>query len=230
MNNKNYNNQTSIDVDAVWKKYSQVLASHKVQQKNAEWHFRRAKQFTDQFKGFPGTLPTAENVVAYFKSLSTNTGLRDWQFIQIVDSVCYLLRDTLSISWAADFDWAYWRDAAQTLDSSHTTIAHELDIPEMIKQTVANVHVDLQETHGDLLYEVVRYLRLNHYAIRTEQVYLLWICRFLFHFKGRDFKSLGVTEVKAFLDYLALHRNDSMIYMHVMNTPGVSVRSPADML
>ena len=122
----------------------------------------------------------------------------------MVDAVGFLLRDALRIQWTHEFDWQAWRDAIHTVDENHSTLAHELDIPEMIHKMIEPIDADLQQAHGKLLYEVVRYARLNHYAIRTEEAYLGWICRFFAHFKGRDFSTMGVPEVKAYLEYLAL--------------------------
>ncbi len=55
-----------------------------------------------------------------------------------------------------------------------------------------------------LLDQVRDALRLKHYSIRTEQAYVNWIKRFiLFHHK-RHPRDMGVSEVEAFLSYLAV--------------------------
>ncbi len=52
-------------------------------------------------------------------------------------------------------------------------------------------------------------LRLKHYAIRTEGVYLDWLERFLDFFPGREVAALGAAEVKQFLEHLAIDRKVS---------------------
>lgn len=58
------------------------------------------------------------------------------------------------------------------------------------------------------LLDIVRgKIRLKHYSIRTEQVYVDWIKRFIFHFDKRHPNELGAPEVEAFLTHLAVHGN-----------------------
>ncbi len=47
-------------------------------------------------------------------------------------------------------------------------------------------------------------IRLKHYSIRTEQAYVDWIKRYIFHFDKRHPKDLGADEVEAFLTHLAV--------------------------
>jgi len=66
--------------------------------------------------------------------------------------------------------------------------------------------MDLPNAPG-LLTRVRDRIRLKHYSIRTEHVYVDWIRRFI-HFHGkRHPASLGSSEVEAFLTDLAVSRN-----------------------
>lgn len=55
-----------------------------------------------------------------------------------------------------------------------------------------------------LLDQVRGKIRLKHYSIRTEQAYLDWIKRFIFHFGKRHPNEMGAREVEAFLTWLAV--------------------------
>ena len=55
-----------------------------------------------------------------------------------------------------------------------------------------------------LLGQVRGKIRLKHYSIRTEQVYVDWIKRFILFFDKQHPKDLGVAEVERFLTYLAV--------------------------
>ncbi len=55
-----------------------------------------------------------------------------------------------------------------------------------------------------LLDQVREKLRVKHYSIRTEQVYLDWIRRYILFHNKRHPKDLGAREVEAFLTHLAV--------------------------
>ena len=58
-----------------------------------------------------------------------------------------------------------------------------------------------------LMDQVKRVLRVKHYSIRTEKTYCYWI-RFFIRYSGmRHPAEMGATEVRAFLEYLAIERN-----------------------
>jgi integron integrase len=54
-----------------------------------------------------------------------------------------------------------------------------------------------------LLDQVRDALRIKHSSIRTEQAYVNWIKRFIFFHHKRHPRDMGVSEVEAFLSYLA---------------------------
>lgn len=52
-------------------------------------------------------------------------------------------------------------------------------------------------------------IRLRHYSIRTEEVYVDWARRFILHHNKRHPKEMGAEEVRDFLSHLATERNVS---------------------
>ena len=52
-------------------------------------------------------------------------------------------------------------------------------------------------------------IRLRHYSIRTEEVYVDWARRFILFYNKRHPKELGAVEVRDFLSHLATERNVS---------------------
>lgn len=58
-----------------------------------------------------------------------------------------------------------------------------------------------------LLEQVRARCRLKHYSLRTEQVYLYWIKRFILANRKRHPRDMGVVEVEAFLSSLATRYN-----------------------
>ena len=73
-------------------------------------------------------------------------------------------------------------------------------------------HPENDDTHRDagrsprLLDEVRRVLRLKHYSLRTEQVYVGWICRFIRANGRRHPREMGAPELEAFLSDLAVRK------------------------
>src|SRR3569623_2041845 len=55
-----------------------------------------------------------------------------------------------------------------------------------------------------LLDQVREVLRVKHYALRTEEVYILWIKRYIFFHQKRHPREMGAAEVQAFLSDLAV--------------------------
>src|SRR5205814_6953633 len=63
---------------------------------------------------------------------------------------------------------------------------------------------ELGALHSSLLFDDVRRrLRLRHYSLRTERVYLQWVRRFIFANGARHPRDLGGAEVEQFLSALA---------------------------
>ncbi len=60
-----------------------------------------------------------------------------------------------------------------------------------------------------LLDQLRNVLRLHHYSIATERVYMQWVRRFIIFHGKRHPASMGKPEVEAFLTYLAAHRKVS---------------------
>ena len=58
-----------------------------------------------------------------------------------------------------------------------------------------------------LLEQVREQIRLRHYSIRTETVYLEWVKRFIRFHKYRHPQEMGAAEVEAFLSHLAVRRD-----------------------
>jgi integron integrase len=64
---------------------------------------------------------------------------------------------------------------------------------------------DLMSSMTQLLDQAREEIRLKHYSIRTEQVYLDWIKRFVLFNDKKHPRELGAAEVEAFLTHLAVN-------------------------
>src|SRR5262249_23110926 len=67
---------------------------------------------------------TPQDVTDYLEKLGRIGSIADWQYRQTVDALQHLF--VLSeVTWAQQFDWAYWKASAHTLPVNHPTIARE---------------------------------------------------------------------------------------------------------
>jgi site-specific recombinase XerD len=78
--------------------------------------------------------------------------------------------------------------------------------------------------NSKLLDQVRAVSRLKHYSVRTEQAYSDWIRRFIvFHLLENGYDIRTVQELLGHKDVTT-----TMIYTHVLNKPGIGVKSPLD--
>tara|TARA_R110002072_G_C7978996_1_gene536133 strand:- start:157617 stop:158402 length:786 start_codon:yes stop_codon:yes gene_type:complete len=74
-------------------------------------------------------------------------------------------------------------------------------------QTMKEVAVLVDQSRPEWYQQVQRALRTQHYALATEQAYLDWLERYVVPHGESDPRELGTTEVRAFLEHLAVERN-----------------------
>jgi site-specific recombinase XerD len=67
----------------------------------------------------------------------------------------------------------------------------------------------VENTPPKLLDQVVACIRVKHYSRRTEQAYVDWIKRYIWHHGKKHPKDLGAAEVEEFLSHLAVADNVS---------------------
>lgn len=67
--------------------------------------------------------------------------------------------------------------------------------------------MESKKQNSPFLEEVRQLMRVQHYAIRTEQSYIEWIKRFILFHDKRHPSGLGAAEVAAFLTHLSVDRN-----------------------
>ena len=81
--------------------------------------------------------------------------------------------------------------------------------PHPVIPSNAPDYASTQTRHPGLLEKVRECLRVRHYSLRTEEVYLGWIKRFVWFHGKRHPRDMGAAEVEAFLTDLAVKRKVS---------------------
>ncbi|MCG8380984.1 MAG: integron integrase [Gammaproteobacteria bacterium] len=195
-------------VPSGWQRYFGALLDRKVPEGARPWLARHAQSFVEQLKADGRGLKSAApaDLKVFLSEASKGDSLRDWQFRQCVQAVEILLVDVGELAWATEFDWQYWRDAAQDLPGDHPSVARQVGA---IGDRGATESKEIPEAFAPLLIKLVEQIQLRHYSIRTEQTYRHWVERFLRRFPQASPDLIGQGEVEAFLSDLAVRRNVS---------------------
>ena len=168
-------------VSRFWDRYIFKTKSYVKNDTAARWYVRHAEQYIKAHPEHRLSTHTMEMLTAYLKDKGRNPHLKDWQFKQIVYALKILFKEVLSSSWATDFPWEDWVDAATQLNADHPTLARDSSqggIPNK-EEFALDSYRDLPqgllkkvyEKHPKQINYFIHRLRIRHYSIRTEQTY-----------------------------------------------------------
>jgi len=90
----------------------------------ARWYVIRAEHYLQAFVHKRLADHTPQDVTDYLEKLGRLDSIADWQYRQTVDALQHVFVVS-EVTWAQQFDWAYWKASARTLPVHHPTIARE---------------------------------------------------------------------------------------------------------
>ncbi len=177
---------------AFWREYQEFVRARNVKPQNVPYYVRWVRQFQDALPDKSLETRTLEDVQSYMDAIVGQNRYQDWQVNQISHALRILYQDYLGA------DWARTRWAVTLPESPAYKNKQEFrDQPNK---------VGVETRHKDLLERVRRTLRTLHYAFRTEQTYMEWICRYINFNELRDPGRLGEDDIRRYLEYLANER------------------------
>jgi len=203
------------DPDAIarfYDKYLICLNNASIPGKQRRWYVKRIEAFIKAHSGRRIRSLTGPEVTEYLETIGRQNRLPGWQFGQCIDAIRILYCELLATPVCQTVDWGYWRNSARNLDSDHPTTARQLSPEELSylkKRKGTGPQQQVRSNHHDLLVRLANEIRRRGYAWRTEQSYEQWICRYIIFCDGRSPGQTGSTEVKSFLEYLAIRREVS---------------------
>lgn len=191
-------------VEQFWDRYFATIQLFRIPEKISPWYKKHVEAFIQFLPDIRLRDRKPEHIEQWLTQIGRSSDLEDWQFRQRSDALRLLYCHYLKISWANEFDWAYWMSGAMRLEADHATIARTYEI---IDETVENPTNRLGKSFPDIYRQFLVAVRLPDYAINTEKSYLSWINRFLDFHKNTNPEKLAEPEVAAFLEYLVIKRN-----------------------
>jgi integron integrase len=197
-----------------WDKYIEKTKSYGVNDKACRWYVRRCEDYIKANKDIGLTDHHGQLVAKYLEDLGRKTFIQDWQLLQAIDALRILFVDIVKSEWAADFAWDDWKASARSLESTHATIAKDANVyyedvedPEAVGNKKDSLIKKVRRLFPEHVKKLVVQIRLRHYSIRTEEVYLTWLARYIVFHKMQDPSSIDIHGISAYLEYLVVKRN-----------------------
>jgi len=198
-------------ISRFWDKYIDFSKAYTNKEVVINWYVRHAEAYIAVHKNVRLHRHTAENVCDYLEEIGRDRNLLDWQYKQLIISLKILFHDFLKISWALSFPWDDWLSSADNLPSSHPTVIESRHVfDESVDDAQTESSTKKVKSLFPLLFErLCIEIRSRQYSIRTEQVYVAWVVRFILFHNAKDPSSLSSDDVVKYLEYLVVKRNVS---------------------
>lgn len=201
-----------------WDKYIALSRLYKVRNSALRWYVRHAENYLKAFEGIALEDHTSAQVEGYLRDMGCNTSLQDWQFQQVVQALQILFVEMVDEPWVREFAWEDWFTSAKTLADDHVTLARaysQYTSPqgdakaEPDRAREASLVNRIGRKFPQHVEAIVTQIRVRQYSIRTEQVYLNWLCRYIAFHDMRDPANLDESHIAAFVEHLVTRRNVS---------------------
>ncbi len=236
---------TEESIARFWDKYIEKTMSNGVPVTAQCWYVKRVERYIRYYRNIKLCDHSAGMLASYLDDIGRKDWLKDWQLSQVVDALRILFADIVKPGWIDDFAWGKYIDAYEVKPASRP------DVEESRIPLVIDSDSNLPRVHGldyadgllkkvydkwpDCVSRLVLVIRVKHYSIRTEQVYVNWFCRFVAFHDFKDPSVLPSSAIARFLEYLVVNRNVAsstqgqalnaliFFYRHVMNMENIDV-------
>ncbi len=200
-----------------WDQFYTILLKNNIPQKQHHYYIKRIEQLLlfikndcssgQEYNRDSDNLITPEFISHFLQDIDRRFELSSWQFRQLLHALKLFLISLYHFSWAKEFDWGYWQDAAQKLPDNHASVARDYtELPTQFHSPEQPVSKTISESQQTLLDKLVYVLRAGNYAIRTEKTYADWVQRFLQFNSGVSMSELNDDHARLYLEYLAVER------------------------
>ncbi len=187
-----------------WSEFIALLVARKVPASRHRYYVFFVERFLAAHQMLGESAVGEVELVRWLERVARVRQPAGWQFEQLLEALRLYFQAFRKLPWAESFDWARWQGVAIALGRrrEHRRQAAEEQF-ESEPEPAEGRESDGPGARESLIIEV----RRRGYSLRTEQAYLDWVERFSRFHGGREPSTLGATEVKRFLEHLAVERN-----------------------
>ncbi|MBI4595954.1 MAG: phage integrase N-terminal SAM-like domain-containing protein [Candidatus Tectomicrobia bacterium] len=209
-----------------WDAFKACVEENRVRPDRSPFYVKWAQAYVDFLPGKRLRDRSKEDIDAFLADLGKRSGIQDWQIRQAEHALRILYEDFLP-------KYAPAGPAKRPAEiPKKTRVASKAPKAGTFRDRV--VAGEVERLFSPVIDTLKTEIRSRNYSIRTETTYLDCVRHFIAFHGYVDPRGIdGGAAVKEYLDYLAVDREvaalvTTMIYTHVLNRPGLSVKSPAD--
>lgn len=194
-----------------WDKYIEKSKAYSHKDVVLRWYVKHAEVYIKAYDGLRLAAHTGANLRSYLEEIGRKESLKDWQYEQVVIALKILFVDMVKPAWASEFPWEDWIESAKSLPSDHPTIVEATRDFEVrgLDSAKQSLKEEIRSLFPAVFSSLISQIRQRHYSIRTEQIYVSWVARFVLFHNKVDPEALGHKEIVIFLEHLVVNRNVS---------------------
>ena len=108
--------------------------------------------------------------------------------------------------WASEYDWFQWRAFARDLEPDHPSLMRDANAVDIVASSSNPMVCKFRSDYPQIHLAFIKTIRIRQMAVRTEKTYEQWICRFMQLHHWPEIESLCNSQIKAYLEHLAVNR------------------------
>jgi hypothetical protein len=227
------NHESGALPPGIWPRYFAVLRKAGVPARAAQWYERWVRRFAAYRADIPLAARCYADVRAFLEDLGSSAGVPGWQLEQADHSLRLLYRDLFGNDWTGE-----WRPVEVSAEPPVCPPpGRGVSGPCTARDQSGRAHHGAAE---ELAARIHVEIRTRGYSWKTEAAYRHWAQRLL-AFSGVSLPdAIPTGKLREYLEHLAVDRavtagtqNQALnalvfLFTHVLNRPGLAVRSPAD--
>ncbi|MDT8388012.1 MAG: integron integrase [Thiogranum sp.] len=199
----------AVLVDRFWHNYLSVLEKAHIPRAARPWYRKHIEAYINANSGLRLSTHQPARIDDYLNAKGRLAGLPEWRFRQIADALRLLFHELVRPEWAKTYDWYQWRAFARQLEPDHPTLMRDANPSLLVAPSSNPLTIRFRETCADCHAAFVKTIRVRGMAVRTEQTYEHWICRFLQFHRWTSIDALDTADMAAYLEHLAVARKVS---------------------